>query len=352
MDMFVALREIPPDIAKVKYFHFDVMDRRTLDRTNIGGRSISDTTEVSSSSTTEATLKSYSFSVGANTNSIRIKVYGKSPDTVNATTYNIYIDGTLVASQTVTGVTDISIIIDYIGNLSPGSHIVEIKGYNVGGATFYVSRVYIVAGLKINTTTPTMLVNLTGLDTEYSLHVNGNFEYELGVRYWIKGNRKTTASATVTSNLASEITGVYNNLGAGDDDGEIWLIIRTGDFRSDPTISANVGTTGDVIIITGVYVQVVLRGVWPRPLVVKERGLVAVSGRFASVDTTSINLTYRAPTRNGIIVLWASESGGDITVVTPLISSHYSELFVYVLHSQDDPGRGIYLYVSVVVITA
>jgi len=314
--MFVALREIPPDIAKVKYFHFDVMDRRMLDRANIVGHSISDTTEVSSSSTTETTLKSYGFSVGANTNSIRVKLYGRSPDTANATTYNIYIDGTLVASQTITGITDISLIIDYIGDLSPGSHTVEIRAYNAGGATFYVSKVYIIAGLKIDSTTPVTLVSLIGLDTEYTLQVNGNFTYRLGVRYWIKGNRKTTASATVTSNLANEIEGVHRNLGAGDDDGEIFLTIRTGDFRPDPAISMAVGATGDIIIVTGVFVQVtVSRRTEPISVLINEMGVVYGFIRHVTVDGTGGGVCWIGETKNTIIYRWCASGTTDALIL-------------------------------------
>ena len=349
MDMFVALREIPPDIAKVKYFHFDVMDRRTLDRANIGGHSISDTTEVSNSSTTEITLKSYSFSVGANTNSIRIKLYGRSPDAVNATTYNIYVDGTLVASQTITGVTTTSLIIDYIGDLSPGSHTIEIRAYNAGGATFYISRVYIVAGKKIDSTTPTTLVNLIGLDEEYTLQENGNFIYRLGVRYWIKGNRKTTATATVTSNLANEVEGYYRNLGAGDDDGEIFLTIRTGDFRPDVNISMAVGASGDIVIVTGVYVQVTLRADPWKSIIVNERGLIAVVGRSVSIDNVGITdlKTLRPPPE--FIIYWTTDGGHDVTGVSPMIPLRPGDA-VFATRTDDSLGQATLLYLGVAVI--
>ena len=350
MDMIITLREIPPDIAKVKYFHYDVRDRRTLDRANIGGHSISDTTEVSNSSTTETTLKSYSFSVGANTNSIRIKLYGRSPNAVNATTYNIYVDGTLVASQTVTGVTTTSLIIDYIGDLSPGSHTVEIKAYNAGGATFYISRVYIVAGKKIDSTTPTTLVNLIGLDEEYTLQENGNFIYRLGVRYWIKGNRKTTATATVTSNLSNEVEGYHRNLGAGDDDDEIFLTIRTGDFRPDVAIYMNVGASGDVIIVTGVYVQVTIsRNAPPNGVRINEHGLAVAFVRHATIDGTSGIVCWGGETRAGVRSLWCSTVGTDISVVMPPFPSNPTT-WISFAYNEDYSAMLTPLMISIVVI--
>jgi len=350
MDMIITLREIPPDIAKVKYFHFDVRDRRTLDRANIGGHSISDTTEVSNSSTTETTLKSYSFSVGANTNSIRIKLYGRSPNAVNATTYNIYVDGTLVASQTVTGITDISLIIDYIGDLSPGSHTVEIKGYNAGGATFYVSKVYIIAGLKIDSTAPVTLVNISGLDTEYNIQANGDFGYRLSVRYWIKGNRKTTATATVDSNLANEVEGYYRNLGAGDDDGEIFLTIWTGDFRPDVAIYINVGASGDVIIVTGVYVQVTIsRNAYPNGVEINERGLAVAFARYATIDGYASHVCWFTESLSIRHNAWCTGDGTDVLATMPIFPVRPG-VWLHLGHNEDYIARLTPLLIDLVVI--
>ena len=350
MDMIITLREIPPDTAKVKYFHFGTVDRRTLDRANIGGYSISDTTEVSNSSTTEITLKSYSFSVGANTNSIRIKLYGRSPDAVNATTYNIYIDGTLVASQTITGVTTTSLIIDYIGDLSPGSHTVEIRAYNAGGATFYISRVYVVAGLKIDSTTPVTLVSLAGLDTEYSLYVNGNFVYRLSVRYWIKGNRKTTASATVESNLANEVEGYHNNRGAGDDDGEIFLTVRTGDFRPDVNISMAVGVSGDIIIVTGVYVQVTIsKSPYPSGVGINERGLALAFVRHATIDGHVSSVCWAIETIDTSRHMLCSVESTDLLVILPQLPARPG-VWIHFGDNEDHIARFLPLLIDLVVI--
>ena len=350
MDMIITLREIPPDTAKVKYFHFDAIDRRTLDRANIGGYSISDTTEVSNSSTTEITLKSYSFSVGANTNSIRIKLYGRSPNTANATTYNIYVDGTLVASQTITGITTTSLIIDYIGDLSPGSHTVEIRAYNAGGATFYISRVYVVAGLKIDSTTPVTLASVTGLDTEYSLYVNGNFVYKLGVRYWIKGNRKTTATATVTSNLANEVEGYHKNLGAGDDDGEIFLTIRTGDFRPDVNISMAVGASGDVIIVTGVYIQVTIsRNAKPSGVAINERGLAMAFARHATIDGNGSHVCWFTESLSIHYHVWCTDISTDLLATMPIFPVRPG-VWLHFGYNEDNYARLTPLLIDLVVI--
>jgi hypothetical protein len=217
----VRLAPLAVETTKIRYFHFDVADRRNVDRANIGGWSTLDTTEVCYDTAGEVTHKSYDFSVGSNTNAVRVKVYGKNPSSV-AVEFRVYIDNSLVASATLpAGTTTVTLVIDHIGSLAPGSRNIQVRTYAGALGTRCVSKVGIVAGRRVDSTTPVTLVSLTGLDGEYSLYVNGNFVYRLGVRYWIKGNRKTTATATVTSNLASEITGIYNNLGAGDDDGEI-----------------------------------------------------------------------------------------------------------------------------------
>jgi hypothetical protein len=203
---------------------------------------------------------------------------------------------------------------------------------------------------KSDSTTPITLVSLTGLDREYSLYVNGNFIYRLGVRYWIKGNRKTTATATVTSNLENEITGYYNNLGAGDDDGEIFLTIRTGDFRPDVNISMAVGASGDVIIVTGVYVQVVIsRNAFPSAVKINERGLAVAFARHATIDGYASHVCWAGETRAGARHLWCTGNGTDVLATMPPFPVRPG-VWLHLGHNEDYTARLTPLMISIVVI--
>jgi hypothetical protein len=55
----LSVRLAPPAVetTKIRYFHFDVVDRRGVDRANIGGWSTLDTSEVCLTSATVTTIK-------------------------------------------------------------------------------------------------------------------------------------------------------------------------------------------------------------------------------------------------------------------------------------------------------
>jgi hypothetical protein len=279
-----------------------------------------------------------------------VKVYGKNSSSV-AVEFRVYIDNSLVASATLpAGTTTVTLVIDHIGSLAPGSRNIQVRTYAGALGTRCVSKVGIVAGRRVDSTTPVTLVSLTGLDGEYSLYANGNFIYRLGVRYWIKGNRKTTATATVTSNLANEVEGYHRNLGAGDDDGEIFLTIRTGDFRPDVAIYMNVGASGDVIIVTGVYVQVTIsRNAPPNGVRINEHGLAVAFARHATIDGTSGKVCWGGETRAGVRSLWCSTVGTDISVVMPPFPSNPT-IWVSFASNEDYLAMLTPLMISIVVI--
>ena len=60
--------------SPLKQFFWDVKDNRNVGR-GIGGYYTNDTTAASTTSGTAVTLKTYTFTSGANTNYIRIRVY-------------------------------------------------------------------------------------------------------------------------------------------------------------------------------------------------------------------------------------------------------------------------------------
>jgi len=346
----VRLAPLAVETTKIRYFHFDVADRRNVDRANIGGWSTLDTTEVCYDTAGEVTHKSYDFSVGSNTNAVRVKVYGKNTSSV-AVEFRVYIDNSLVASATLpAGTTTVTLVIDHIGSLAPGSRNIQVRTYAGALGTRCVSKVGIVAGRRVDSTTPVTLVSLTGLYTEYTLAVNGNFGYKLGVRYWIKGNRKTTATATVTSNLSNEVEGYHRNLEAGDDDGEIWLVLRTGDFRPDPAISMAVGTSGDVIIVTGVYVQVtVSRNISPSGVRINEHGSSIAFVKYTTIDGSSSRVCWAGETRNGSQLLWCTDYGTNIQAILPYLPARPGT-WIHFGNNEDSIARFTPLLIDLVVI--
>jgi len=341
---WVSVRLAPPAVeaTKIRYFHFDVADRRNTNRTN--GFTISDTTVASAGG--GSVVKSYTFTTNPGNTGMRIvaQLYGKGGLGTGA---EIRINGVTVASYSVPF--QAVVRAEHIQDVEPNTtYTVEIV--NTGGDVLEVRWVNIMVGIKVDSTTPVTLVSLTGLDTEYTLQVNGNFVYRLGVRYWIKGNRKTTATATVTSNLSNEVEGYYRNLGAGDDDGEIFLTIRTGDFRPDLVISMAVGASGDVIIITGVYIQVVLRSGYVNTVMINEIGLMVVSAFVVSIDGVnriSYLIMFSPPVYAAI---WGSGDALEVRAISPVVAIHPGDR-VYIFPDGGDNGLGAFIRLDIRVIT-
>jgi hypothetical protein len=355
-----------PDIVmtnatRLKRFYFTAKDNRSYDRIG-GGKPISDTTEVSTTSTTRVNLKTYTITTSAKSNYIRIQVWGRVYYTSGAYTLYLFIniDGTDVvswSSSTLAGSTTPSLLIDYNGSISAGaSHTIKIDGYVSGTATLYVSYVYGIVGFGITSTTS---INIASLDSNdiYTLISSGNFAFKLGIRIWVSGNRKTTATSTITTNSTNQIQGL-NNLGAGNDGGNISSLLRTTlDYLNNLTISGYVGASGDVLIITNLYIQITLRGInadkynlktnWI--FVINEIGLIHINSRHVSIDGSSQAVSYYNVSQIEYRALYTSSSASDVSVFN-IITNNNDVGAYHVSNSEDSSGLSLFLLLSIIVI--
>ena len=361
MSLPLVDNRINPNTTKLKQFFWDVKDNRNVGR-GIGGYYTNDTTAATTTSGTAVTLKTYTFTSGPNTNYIRIRVYGYvSAGTGN---YAIVINGTSVATGTTTSTTA-ALVIEYFGSLIPNtSYTININAYNsVAGDTTAVSQVSINAGFGLTSTTAVNILTVTlGTNDTYTLYANGNFVYTVGIRWWAKGNRKTTATATIQSNLVSEAQGYYSPSANDDTDNNAFLTIRTGNYATSFTISGNVGASGDLIIITEIYAQIVLRSInrdslsnyghWE--LLIKEKGIMTVTSRYVTIDGSSQFVTFYNISLNPFSLVYKSTSGSDITVTNLIFPSNDSpEVAWHVTWSEDNGnGNSLFLYVNIVIIGA
>jgi hypothetical protein len=212
----------------------------------------------------------------------------------------------------------------------------------------------------LTSTTPVDILTVT-LDPQndtYKLDVRGNFVYRVGVRWWVKGNRKTTASANITSNLPNNIDG-HSNLSASDDgDNEVILRIGTGDLANSFTVRGNVGADGDIIIITGVYCQITIRryikdayGYLAWAVFVRERGLMQVVGRQVSITTRSTNCEVMYITGTQRMAVWTSANGTDIIFASPVLAVwDMPEVVIAPAYGEDSIGETLFLFLSIVVL--
>ena len=346
--------------SPLKQFFWDAKDNRTVGR-GIGGYYTNDTTAASTTSGTAVTLKTYTFTSGANTNYIRIRVYGYvSAGTGN---YAIVINGTSVATGTTTSTTA-ALVIEYFGSLTPNtSYTININAYNsTAGDTTAVSQVSINAGFGLTSTTAVNILTVTlGTNDTYTLNVTGNFVYKVGIRWWAKGNRKTTTNATIQSNLVNEIqSNTYSPTAANDTDNNVFLTLRTGNYATSFTISGNVGASGDVIIITEIYCQILLRGnnadslnlftIWA--LIIREKGLVNLTCRYVSIDGSSNTFGYNTITSNGYFTVYSTPTGSDVIFNTTVNSNNAPENTLMPAYNGDNSGLTFMLYLNVIIIGA
>jgi len=348
--------------SPLKQFFWDVKDNRNVGR-GIGGYYTNDTTAATTTSGTAVTLKTYTFTSGPNTNYIRIRVYGYvSAGTGN---YAIVINGTSVATGTTTSTTA-TLVIEYFGSLTPNtSYTININAYNsTAGDTTAVSQVSINAGFGLTSTTAVNILTITlGTNDTYTLNVIGNFVYNVGIRWWAKGNRKTTTNATIVSNLVNEIQSFYgySPTAANDTDNNVFLTLRTGNYATSFTISGNVGASGDIIIITEIYCQIVLRGnnvdslniggAWQ--VLIREKGIGSITERYVAIDGSSVNLYMYAFTKNGNILVYSSPASSDATVGNLIFAFNDApEYTPHVLLAEDVTGKTTPLYINIIIIGA
>jgi len=338
--------------VKVKQFFWDVKDRRTVER-GIGGYYNADTTAVSTTSTTRVNLKTYTFTSSANTNKIRVRVYAYVSGAVSGSSIYLNINGTDVVGPVTVTETSATLKIDYIGDIpSSTSMTVKVDGVAETGYTLYVSKVVIIAGFGLTSTTSVSILSIT-LDSAdvYTLNVNGNFNYSLKIFYWLKANRKTTANATITSTLTNDVAGSDYLPSAGDDgDNVVFLSNRKGDYASSFTISGYVGASGDVIIIVGVYCQISLSDT----LDIHENGALYIIARVVNLDGRNIYYPrIFAYTQNGFMTLWQPSQGLDVlasTVIPSVNISAFGNFWLKYSPFADGLVLSVTLYLEIIVI--
>ena len=199
-----------------------------------------------------------------------------------------------------------------------------------------------------------------GTNDTYTLNVTGNFVHQVGIRWWARGNRKTTTTATIQSNLVSEIqSSAYYPATLNDADNNVILQLRTGNYATSFTISGNVGAAGDVIIITEIYAQIVLRGNNPDSLgnfgyweiLIKEKGIMTVTSRHVTIDASSQSAGYYIITSNGWKQPYQSPSGTDIIVSDLIFSTNNApEVIWHANFTEDTSAYNLFLYVNIIII--
>jgi hypothetical protein len=252
-------------------------------------------------------------------------------------------------------------LIDYIGSITPGSHTVKVDGVNVTSTTLYVTKVYIATGIGLTSTT---LTDILSFSVTYQLLRSGDIRYSPGVRVFVWGNRKTTA--TTTLQVGSSPTVGRNQLGARNDNAtaEVFLAIITGSvtlqegggFTVSETLRGNVGASGDVVIITRIQARAQLRRetLYFGEVRVYERGVAeyVAQARLVSVPGGNPNTSHELQFRNlfDTFVNWIIISGSGtlvlfynfkVAVVTPI---HFNADF-----SADGQGEAYLEWVQVVV---
>jgi len=244
---------------------------------------ISDTTGASTESMTRVTLKTYTLSIPSGANTVRVIVYGSTRSYYGSCgEVCVNIDGTDVECKSyIPDSPHPLMLIDYVGDISPGTRTVRVDGSTDEYCKLYIDKVIVVTGIGLTSTTPTDILSFS---VTYQLLRSGDIRYSPGIRVFVWGNRKTTAPLTLTISEATDIIIGRNNLGAGNDIGEpetyigepetykgkpetTILAILTGsialqeggEFTLNVSLRGNVGASGDVVIITRVLARAQLR---------------------------------------------------------------------------------------------
>ena len=161
--------------------------------------------------------------------------------------------------------------------------------------------------------------------------------------------------------MVNEIQGYYSPTANDDTDNNVILVVRTGNYATSFTISGNVGATGDVIIITEIYCQIVLRGnnvdslstfpYWV--LLIKEKGMMTVISRHVTIDNSSQPAILYSITSNGFKIVYLSPSSSDITASNLVFAVNDSPEYVWeAAYSTDNNGLALFLYVNIIIIGA
>jgi hypothetical protein len=318
---------IPVQLQRPKAYFYFYSPLQTV----FSSPTVSDTTAVNTTSTTRTTAKTYTLSIPSGANTIRVIVHGY----VNGATgyFILSIDGVDVQTATTTSTSE-TIVMDYIGSISPGTRTIRIDYYiSQSGFTVTISRVYIVTGIGVTSTT---LTDLITFNVTYQLVRSGDIRYSPGVRVFVWGNRKTTASTTLQ--VGSSPTVGRNQLGAGNDNAtaEVFLAIVTGsvtlqeggEFTLDVSIRGGVGASGNTVIITRILARAQLRRELDAvgDVRVYERGVVEYHGRLINVSVPGgLPGSSHAVSRRDLLdrhLAWIliSGSSNDVTILNYKVS--------------------------------
>ena len=339
----------PSGMAKAKYFMFNARYRDF-----VGGRVIQDTS-ISSASVAagRATVKSYSFTTGANATTMRIRVYGYLNVTTVATVY-INLNGTDVYSATINNNTE-QLIIDIFININASTYYaMRIDFYNTStiSYTLYITKVYVFIGYPLTSTAETTIASIAR-STDLQIAVSYiNVKYEVGVRYYIVYHRKTTATATLRVG-ATTLTIVSA------DDRDTYQITRSTMPVADAvTVSGYVGASGDIIIITNLFVLYVLRGnqadsknvfnSWC--VVVQEAGYIIAIVRYVTLDGLSRSMNVYNITLNGTELAYSSALGSN--VMFTFEGASMGEMAFYVDGVEDSNSYSAIVSLALVVISS
>ena len=162
--------------------------------------------------------------------------------------------------------------------------------------------------------------------------------------------------------MVSEIKGGYAPTANDDTDNNVFLTVRTGNYATSFTISGNVGATGDVIIITEIYAQIVLRAhnspdslntfpAWE--LIIREKGMITVTSRHVTIDGSSKLAGYYAITSNGYKALYTTSTSSDLIVSSLIFTANDApEVTWHAGYLEDIWGYTIFLYINIIIMGA
>ena len=319
----------------------------------IGGFAKTEATESVTVSTIPVVIASYTENCVAG--KVRVRVYVNTGG--SSYTIALLIDGNEVASVT-TSSTALDLKIDYVGDITAGSHTFEIK--ITSGSTYGITvsaYAVIINGVAIDSTTSSTVFSTTNVPS-YTLEVNGNFKYEVGIRYKMVYNRKTTTTASITLNGEAPQNA---DLSANDDGDSTVTGYGTCPYNTTLSIDGAVGTTGDVVIITNLYVMVCLRGnqtytgngyTATVEMIAEEEGWSITVAKIYSLSGDSISFSIYELQPYWLLTTYVSGATTTTAVINGIARplANNSSLGFHTTYGVDSVSKGVIHYLLVVII--
>lgn len=298
------------------------------------------------------------------TGKLRIRVHYKA-DTIasapNGLTVYLNIDGSDVVTLNIDSVpTEYNLLIDHIldvtNNRSYSISIDVTANDSVfDGITLYV-YIVVINGIGIDSTAEQRLLTYTNIPS-YTLDKYGDFDVDVGIRCVIVYNRRTSNPFTLKINDS-----LPQNLDtSAKDDGDNTVTgYATVPYKAYVILSGKVGGSGDVVIVTNMYIQVCLRGNQSDPqgignewnLVIRERGIAYIVVRGVSLDgANKYNYVYQIVSGEYLTVYTSATSGTDVIDTGIVLPTHSNyPLVVHRGSGGDSVSRSAITYVMVGVI--